>query len=78
MPYDENVGSHVAWGNAYAAAFWGGLRLNPQQRMDAGLNQSPTYVDVVVGSPGVETDGITTDGTSVAIVRGDAFVLSQA
>ena len=78
MLYDENVGSHVAWGNAYPTAFRGGLQRNPQQRIDAGLNQSPTHVDVVVGSSEIEIDGIPTDGTSVAIVRGDAFVLSQA
>ena len=78
MLYDENVGSHIAWGNGFPTAFERGLESTPEQLREAGMNSSPTHVDVVVGSAEVEIDGIHADGTSVPVTRGDRFVLSEA
>jgi aminopeptidase len=77
MLYDENAGSHIAWGNGFPTTFPGAVELTTQQRIDAGLNQSATHVDVVVGGAGVELDGIAADGTATPILRGDTFVLDQ-
>ena len=52
----------------------GALELSPEQRIDSGLNQANTHVDIVVGSPEVQIDGIHTDGTVVPVTRGDEFV----
>jgi aminopeptidase len=76
--FDENVGSHVAWGSGLAMAFQGGADMSREERVKAGLNQSPVHVDVVVGSPEVEIDGVARDGTVVPITRGDEFVLADA
>jgi aminopeptidase len=76
MLYDENVGCHVAWGAGFPTAFDGGLRLDPQSRIDAGLNQAATHVDVVVGSPDVEVDGVDRFGHRIPLIRGDQFVLT--
>jgi aminopeptidase len=78
MLYDENIGSHVAWGSGFPVAFENGLRQTPEQLREAGMNSSPTHVDVVVGSPDVEIDGIQADGTAVPVTRGDVFVLAEA
>lgn len=78
MLFDENIGSHVAWGNGYPTGFRGSIEWTPEQRVQAGLNQSATHVDIVIGSPEVEIQGITADGTVVPIVEGDTFVLSEA
>ncbi len=78
MLYDENIGSHVAWGNGFPTSFQGGLNASPEQLRDAGMNSSPTHVDVVVGSAEVEIDGIQADGAAVPVTRGDVFVLSEA
>ena len=78
MLYDENVGSHIAWGNGFPVAFERGREQTPEQLRQAGMNSSPTHVDVVVGSPDVEIDGIHADGTVVPVTRGDTFVLSDA
>lgn len=78
MLFDENVGCHVAWGNGYTTTFSGADTMDPGSRVGEGLNQSPTHVDVVVGSPQVEVDGVQADGTVVPVLRGDEFVLTQA
>lgn len=78
MLYDENIGSHVAWGNGFPIAFDGGLKATPEQLREAGMNQSATHVDVVVGSPEVEIDGIHADGSTTPVLRGNEFVLTGA
>ena len=75
MLYDENVGSHIAWGMGFATSLERGLDLTPEQRIAEGLNQSTTHVDVVVGSPEVQIDGVHADGSVVPVTRGDEFVL---
>ena len=77
MLYDENVGSHIAWGMGLPAAFDGALPLSPEERIDSGLNQADTHVDIVVGSPEVQIDGIHADGSVVPVTRGDEFVLKD-
>ncbi len=77
MLYDENVGSHIAWGMGYPAAFEGALQLSAEERIDSGLNQANTHVDIVVGSPEVQIDGIHADGSVVPVTRGDEFVLKD-
>jgi aminopeptidase len=77
MLFDENVGSHIAWGMGYPAGFRGALELSPEQRIDSGLNQANTHVDIVVGSPEVQIDGLHADGTVVPVTRGDEFVLTD-
>ena len=77
MLFDENVGSHVAWGMGYTVGMDGSLDLTPEQRVAQGLNQSDTHVDIVIGSPEVQIDGIHADGSVVAVTRGDEFVLTD-
>ena len=77
MLFDENVGSHVAWGLGYTVGMDGSLDLTPEQRVAEGLNQSDTHVDIVIGSPEVQIDGIHADGSSVAVTRGNEFVLTD-
>ncbi len=77
MLFDENVGSHVAWGMGYTSGMDGSLELSADQRVAEGLNQSDTHVDIVIGSPEVQIDGIHADGSVVAVTRGDEFVLKD-
>ena len=77
MLFDENVGSHVAWGMGYTIGMDGSLELTPEQRIGEGLNQSDTHVDIVIGSPEVQIDGIHADGSVVAVTRGNEFVLKD-
>jgi aminopeptidase len=77
MLYDENVGSHIAWGMGFAFSHQGAMEKSPQERIESGLNQSGTHVDIVVGSPEVQIDGIHADGSVVPVTRGDEFVLTD-
>jgi aminopeptidase len=64
---DENAASHIALGNAYA--FSAG-----EEDRDR-LNQSGIHIDFMVGSPELEVDGLTRDGTRVPVMRRGAWRL---
>jgi aminopeptidase len=77
MLFDENIGSHIAWGAGFPFAWQNGTAMTVEERIASGLNQSGTHVDIVIGSPEVQIDGIHADGTVVPIVQGDTFVLDS-
>lgn len=77
MLYDENVGSHIAWGMGFADTIERGVDQSPEQLIDSGVNQANTHVDIVIGSPEVQIDGIHADGSVVPVTRGDQFVLTD-
>jgi aminopeptidase len=65
MLYDENAGSHLAFGAGLPEAFEG----------DPGdaLNVSSVHVDFIVGSPELEVDGRRPDGTWVPVMHGEEW-----
>ncbi len=64
--FDENAAAHIAWGNALP---WVLDHVPEDQHLAAGLNQSATHTDFMVGSPEVEIDGVEAGGTAVALLR---------
>jgi aminopeptidase len=64
--YDENAAAHIAWGSAIP---WALDHVPAEQHADAGLNDSSTHVDFMVGAPEVEVDGIEPGGTAVPLLR---------
>lgn len=66
--YDENDGCHIAIGRAYPINIEGGTKMSPRKLEKAGLNQSTTHVDFVVGSPNLNVYGITADGSEEPII----------
>ena len=59
----------MALGQAYPFSVKDGVAMNAEQRRAAGLNQSPTHVDFMMGSASTNIDGIKPDGTVVPIFR---------
>ncbi len=66
--YDENAGSHVAWGQAFPTCL-------PEGGSMELFNTSTVHTDVVVGGPGVSITGTTADGTRVPLIEDDVWVL---
>jgi aminopeptidase len=70
--YDENAAAHIAWG---AGIPWALDDVPAEGRAEAGLNDSATHTDFMVGSPEVEIDGIEPGGTAVPLLRAGAWQL---
>lgn len=69
MLYDENAGSHIAWGQGFPMVV-------PDGDASAGVNHvAAVHTDVVVGGPGVSIAGVTGDGQEVPIITDDEWVL---
>ena len=61
--FDENASCHIAIGRAYRFTLTGGEELNDEEFISAGGNVSLNHVDFMIGSPKMDIDGITKDGT---------------
>lgn len=75
--FDENVTSHVAFGDAYVSAVRDGKQLPADERRSHGINRSTVHLDFMVGGPEVDVDGLDADGNAVPILRGDTWVLAR-
>ncbi len=67
--FDENASNHLAIGQAYAFCIEGGKSMNKEQQAEAGLNDSYTHVDFMIGSAEMDIDGILADGSREPIFR---------
>ncbi len=68
--FDENASCHIAIGRAYRFTLAGGEELSDEEFMAKGGNVSLNHVDFMIGSPKMDIDGIKTDGTREAVMRG--------
>jgi aminopeptidase len=73
---DENAACHIAVGAGYTDPIEGAATLTDDERTAAGINVSQIHVDLMIGSPEVDVDGIGRDGSSVPILRAGEWVLS--
>jgi aminopeptidase len=70
--FDENAAAHIAWGRAIPRTL---EHLPADQHAEAGLNESATHTDFMVGSPEVEIDGVQPGGAAVALLRDGVWQL---
>jgi len=67
--FDENASCHVALGRAYTFTIEGGNDMSPEQLEEAGVNQSITHNDFMIGNENLNIDGILPDGTVEPVMR---------
>ena len=67
--FDENASNHLALGSAYAFNLEGGTEMTREELNKAGLNESNTHVDFMIGSDKMDIDGIKEDGSTVPVFR---------
>ncbi|TKC16282.1 aminopeptidase [Robertmurraya kyonggiensis] len=67
--FDENASNHLAIGSAYAFCIEGGKKMSSEELAAAGINESITHVDFMIGSARMDIDGITADGTVEPVFR---------
>ena len=65
--FDENASCHFAFGAAYPSCVKGGEELDEEAQKAAGLNQSMTHVDFMVGTPDLSIVGTTRDGKEIPV-----------
>ena len=74
--FDENATCHIAFGNAYPDGIDGGSSLSDEELTEAGANQSPSHVDVMIGSETMNVYGECADGSIVSIMENGRFVIA--
>ncbi len=67
--FDENASCHMALGMGFPDCFEGGRDMDKEALMAAGVNDSATHVDFMLGTDDLAIDGIAADGTTVPIFR---------
>ncbi|HZW28329.1 MAG TPA: aminopeptidase [Trueperaceae bacterium] len=72
--FDENAACHLALGQGYAMTLQGGQRMSAEERRAAGLNESLTHVDFMIGSDQVDVDGELPSGELEPVMRAGEWV----
>ena len=73
--FDENASCHLAFGEAYAECVRGGTEMSKEELRAAGLNDSITHVDFMVGTADLTITGYTRDGREVPVFVNGNFAL---
>ena len=72
--FDENAASHLALGSAYRTNLAGGVALSDDEAVAAGLNDSLSHVDFMIGSSQLDVDGLTPEGHREPLMRSGEWI----
>ena len=73
--FDENAACHLAFGEAYPECVEGGEAMSKEELKAAGLNDSITHVDFMIGTSDLSIIGTTGDGREVPVFVDGNFAL---
>ena len=71
--FDENASCHLAFGAAYPTCVAGGENMSDEERKQAGLNDSMTHVDFMIGTSDLSIVGVTQDGREIPVFVDGGF-----
>lgn len=74
--FDENAVCHIAFGQAYPVGIQGGGGLSEAELLALGANQAQTHLDVMIGTPTMQVNGLCADGRTIPIMAGGQFLES--
>ena len=66
--FDENVASHIAFGDSYTETVPGADEMTEAEREAAGMSISSVHYDFMIGGPEVDVFGVREDGSEEPIV----------
>src|SRR5438105_5613612 len=72
--FDENAASHIALGQAYSTCLIDGEKMSNEELSALGANESIIHVDWMIGTPNMDVDGITANGTAEPLMRSGDWV----
>ena len=72
--YDENAASHIAIGQAYRTCLEGGTTASEAELARRGANTSLIHIDWMIGSGGIDVDGVRPDGSRDPVMRRGEWV----
>src|SRR5271170_375286 len=72
--FDENAACHIALGQAYSTCLKNGDKLTKEELAARGANESLIHVDWMIGSGGMNVDGITAAGNAEPLMRQGEWV----
>jgi len=67
--YDENAACHLAFGRPYPENLEGGEEMSKEELTARGANDSMQHLDFMIGTRGMNIDGVQADGTVVPVFR---------
>ena len=67
--YDENAACHLAFGRPYPENIVGGVDMSKEELVALGANDSLQHLDFMIGTRGMNIDGVQEDGTVVPVFR---------
>src|SRR5699024_1825730 len=67
--FDENASCHIALGKAYPTNLEGGPKMDEKELDQNGVNDSMVHVDFMIGSDGMDIDGVEEDGAVEAVFK---------
>jgi len=67
--FDENASCHIALGKAYPTNLEGGPKMDEKELDQNGVNDSMVHVDFMIGSDGMDIDGVKEDGAVEAVFK---------
>ncbi len=65
--FDENASCHLAFGKGFPECYENGYEMSCLELLGAGVNDSATHVDFMIGTPDINIAGIYADGSSTDV-----------